>query len=446
MRQAASLLQRVQASPYIPQKPYAGDAARDHPRQAAFLVAPQKEVLYGGAAGGGKSSALLMGALLFADEPDYAALLLRRTYADLSLPGALMERAEGWLRGTDAHWNGNEKTWTFPSGATLTFGYLEAEKDKYRYQGSEFHFIGFDELTQFTESMYRYLFSRLRRQDGSRVPIRMRAGSNPGGIGHEWVHQRFMVERKDDRLFIPAKLDDNPHLDQAEYEQALAELDPVTYEQLRHGSWSARAAGGWFKAAKAQIVDVAPALITQVRWWDMAASEAKAGMDPDWTVGARLGRDADGFVYVLDVVRVRAAPAETEDRIRQTAQLDGRRVPIWMEQEPGSSGVIATDYYRRKVLPGYIFDAERATGDKVSRARPWASAMNGGLVRLVRGAWNRPFLEEHEAFPQAGVHDDQVDAASGAFAKLGVGVGEAFTAAWERMAAEARAARNGHAA
>ena len=104
-----------------------------------------------------------MGALAQVDVPGYAALLFRRTYSDLALPGALMDRAHDWLGGTAAVWNERKHTWSFPSGATLTFGYLETERDKYRYQSSEVQYIGFDELTEFAESQYLYLFSRLRR-------------------------------------------------------------------------------------------------------------------------------------------------------------------------------------------------------------------------------------------------------------------------------------------
>ena len=178
-----------------------------------------------------------MAALQYADQPGYSALILRRTYADLALPGAIMDRSHEWLQGSGAKWNETEKTWTFPSGATLTFGYLQYSKDKFRYQGAEFQFVAFDELTQFPEEDYRYLFSRLRRLQGSNIPIRMRSASNPGNIGHEWVYQRFVANPGDDRAFVPAKLEDNPHLDRAEYEKSLAELDPITRRQLLDGVW-----------------------------------------------------------------------------------------------------------------------------------------------------------------------------------------------------------------
>lgn len=229
-------------------------------RQALFLgVNDVREVFYGGAAGGGKSSCLLMAALEHVNTPGYFALLLRRTYADLSKPGALMDRAAGWLRNTSAKWNEQKKQWTFPSGATLTFGYLDTENDKYQFQGSEYQFIGFDELSQFSESQYLYLFSRLRRLATSDIPLRMRSASNPGGVGARWVYKRFIPEkftpndaveakvwwkegadesgREFKRAFIPAKLQDNPHLDREQYEEFLNELDPITREQLLRGDW-----------------------------------------------------------------------------------------------------------------------------------------------------------------------------------------------------------------
>jgi predicted phage terminase large subunit-like protein len=175
-RAAEDKLRRIAQNPYIPHLPT--------PKQLALLLAPELEVLWGGSAGGGKSDGLLMAALEYVDVPGYTALLLRRTYADLSLPGALMDRAHQWLRGTDAHWSDQKKTYTFPSGATLTFGYLQTDADKFRYQGSELCFIGWDELTQFPETSYRYLFSRLRKPANVEVPLRLRSASNPGGVGH----------------------------------------------------------------------------------------------------------------------------------------------------------------------------------------------------------------------------------------------------------------------
>src|ERR1035437_2278059 len=164
-----------------------------------------------------------MAALQYVHVPGYAALLLRKSYADLALPGAIMDRSRDWLQ-PHAKWNDNDKKWTFPSGATLTFGYLQTSNDRYRYQGAEFQFVGFDELTQFDEIDYTYLLSRLRRPSTgplSTVPLRMRAAANPGGRGHKFVKRRFIEnqpnpddtedtpERCQARVFVPAKLVDN---------------------------------------------------------------------------------------------------------------------------------------------------------------------------------------------------------------------------------------------
>jgi hypothetical protein len=216
------------ATVYVPHEPT--------PPQRAFLGLTCREALYGGAAGGGKSDALLMDALQHVHVPKYSAILFRRTYTDLALPGAIMDRSHDWLSATDAKWNDRDKTWVFPSGASLTFGYLDGPRDHYRYQGSEFQYVGFDELTQFLEKQYLYLFSRLRKSVDIDVPLKMRGATNPGDIGHEWVKRRFL-EEPEGRQFVPAKLEDNPHLDLHEYEQALAQLDPVTRQQLRDGLW-----------------------------------------------------------------------------------------------------------------------------------------------------------------------------------------------------------------
>ncbi|MGE4334590.1 MAG: phage terminase large subunit [Pigmentiphaga sp.] len=395
-------------NPWIPHEPTT--------KQAEFLLLPHIEALYGGAAGGGKSNALLMAALQYVDVPGYSAILFRRTYSDLALPGALMDRAHEWLDGTAAEWRDKDKTWRFPSGATLSFGYLENENDKFRYQSAEFQFIGFDELTQFAESQYRYLFSRLRRLRGAGVPLRMRAASNPGGVGHEWVRARFLPDEggHPERPFIPAFLEDNPYLDREEYELSLAQLDPVTRAQLRNGDWRARRTGGMFKREwfEGGIIERPPPGIRLVRYWDLASTEAKPGKDPDWTCGALVG-EQDGVYYIVDVRRIRAAPGDVETLIRQTAEVDGRDVSVYMEQEPGSSGVNTIHHYSRRVLRGYSFRGIKTTGSKISRANPVSAAASNGNIKLVRGSWIPEFLDEFEAFPYS-AHDDQVDAVSGA--------------------------------
>lgn len=191
-----------------------------------------------------------MGALQYVDTPGYAALLLRKTYTELAMSGGLLDRSHEWLKNTDAHWNGTDKTWTFPSGARLSFGYLKTEEDRYRYRSSEFQYIGFDELTDFGENSYRFLFTRLRKKAGVSIPLRMRSASNPGGKGHLWCKKRFISHRAPGTIFIPAKLADNPGCDQESYLRSLAEVDPITRRHILDGNWDAIEGGrflaGWF--------------------------------------------------------------------------------------------------------------------------------------------------------------------------------------------------------
>lgn len=400
---------------YIPVKP--------SPKQMAFLMAPEREILYGGAAGGGKSFALLMAALQYAEVPGYHALIVRKTFAQLSKAESLIPLAQEWLNSTDAQWNEQKSRWTFPSGATLEFGHMENKTARYNYQGAAYHFIGWDELTQQESVDYRYVsFSRRRRSTRINVPVRVRATANPGGIGHEWVHQRFMVESSPDRLFIPAGLDDNEHLDREEYLKALSELDPVERAQLLHGDWDVRPRGNLFDREWFGIVDEPPIRLRKVRYWDKAGTEAEKGKDPDWTVGLLLGRDGLGVYYILDVQRFRARPHEVNSRMRQTAELDGPDVSIMVEQEPGSSGVEVIERLIREVLHGFHVTGDKKTGgqSKIVRARPVSSQAEARNIKLIRAPWNKALLDELEPFPQPGVHDDQVDALSGAFHGLGI--------------------------
>lgn len=361
---------------------------------------------------------------MYADTAGYAALLLRRSYADLALPGAIMDRAGDWLQTTDAHWSETDKTWTFPAGATLTFGYLQTQNDHLRYSSAEFQFIGFDELTQFPERQYRFMNSRLRRLAGVKVPIRLRGATNPIGPGKPWVKQRFLVEglkarndltgEPEPRLFVPAKVSDNPALDQVEYLRSLAELDPVTRAQLLAGDWDARPPGAMFRREWFPIQDQLPLKVqASIRYWDIAATEEAPGIDPDYSVGVKLAWGYDGRFYVEDLIRRRLTPYNLERLIRSTGDTDGQGVPVVIEEEGGASGKALIDHYQRNVLPGFAVWGDRPTGSKEQRAQPLSATSEAGNLILIRGAWIGPFFDEAESFPDVD-HDDQVDAMSGA--------------------------------
>lgn len=404
-------------SPYCPEEPSL--------TQKVFLRTYAQEGLFGGAAGGGKSSALLMAALQYVDVPNYSAIIFRRTYADLALPGAIMDRFTTWIaQADDVSWNGSLYVATFPSGARISFGYLNNSQDYLRYKGAEFQFIGMDEVTEIREHDYRYLFSRLRRPASgplSQVPLRMRCASNPAP---NWVRQRFIVEADSTgRVFVPSLLTDNPGIDAQSYRQSLQALDPVERKRLEEGDWWSTTLGTMFDRESVVLLehDELPTLSPKakaVRFWDLAASEpSPAYPDPDWTVGTLMLFD-EGIAYVLDVKKIRHRGEKVEQFIAQTAYEDGVSVSLRMEQEPGSAGKALINQYARFVVPGFDIMGIRSTGDKVTRARPFAAAIANGNVRVVRGAWLTDWLDELSSFPEACPHDDQVDSATGAFSFL----------------------------
>lgn len=397
------------------------------PKQRAFLLMNgTKEILYGGAAGGGKSVAQLMAALQYVDIPGYSAILFRKTYADLSLPGALIDMSKQWLmpfvQSGEVKWREKEKQYIFPSGANLNFGYLESDNDCFRYQGAEFQYIGMDECTHISPKNYRYLFSRLRKTKDLQVPLRFRSTANPGGEYGEYYYQRFFTEGKEaGRIFIGAGLDDNPYLDAEAYKESLEELDPIERERLLNGNWEIKASGDmlnrhWFQIVPATEVPVGA---QRVRFWDMASTDPKKrkGKDrrePDWTVGFKMAM-YQGKYWIEDIVRVQKTPQGVEETIKATARNDGYACAIRMEQEPGSSGVAVIDHYAREVLQGYNFLGVPSTGSKVERARNASAAAEAGNVLMVHNCRNMlAFMDEADLFPY-GLHDDTVDGFSGAF-------------------------------
>lgn len=172
--------------------------------------------------------------------------------------------------------------------------------------------------------------------------------------------------------------------------------------------------GGMFKREHFPIVAAAPARAQRVRYWDKAGADEGKG---DYTVGVLMAKTSDGIYTIEDVVRGQWPAAPRNAVIRQTAELDRARgqVRIWIEQPPGL-GKEATDTVI-KLLSGFSARANPVKGDKVERADPFAAQCQAGNVRLLRGDWNKAFIEELCAFPR-GSHDDQVDAAAGAFTKL----------------------------
>lgn len=161
-----------------------------------------------------------------------------------------------------------------------------------------------------------------------------------------------------------------------------------------------------------------PRLASIVRKWDLAAT-IDNGSDPDWTVGALIGRDFNGFTYVLDVVRFRKNPAGTDAMIRAVANRDSIEIPISFDVDPGSAGKRDASYIAREVVPGHTVHFEKPRGKAM--ARGFAGQAQYGNVILVRASWNTEFVDEFRSFPN-GKHDDIVDACSAGFANCVDGI------------------------
>lgn len=233
--------------------------------QTDFLSASEDQVFYGGARGGGKSYALIADPVRYFGIHDFSGLLLRRTLKELR---DLINHSKQLYPKVypGAKYHQQDKMWTFPSGARFEFGYCENEDDWLQYQGREYHWIGIDELPQFTDgSIIENLGGSLRASEDQKargIPEVMRFTGNPGNIGSGWVKEKFidpapwgeaftvkgdpvinpktgeMIDESISRRFVPSTVFDNPHLaNNTKYIASLASMGEVKRKQWLEGDW-----------------------------------------------------------------------------------------------------------------------------------------------------------------------------------------------------------------
>lgn len=450
-------------------------------RQRVFLDLTDEEAFYGGAAGGGKSDALICAALQYIHVPGYQAIVFRRTNPNLE---EIVQRTQEWFAGR-ASWNGQKHRWTFdnPGGQSrLYLGHMQHEVDKFNYKGQEFQFIGWDEATEFIETQYTYLFSRLRRPKCNRhkvakqdcptcrramllgaVPLRVRAASNPDGEGRDWVRRRWVSQEAAEAIcsgnygtlyfneyeghripFVPSRATDNPGLDvESYYDKSLSRLDPVTRERLKMGDWLIRADGlirqEWLRyfEMRGQIIQLLGADGKVHAHCDERECRRFVTIDPAGT-SAERSKEAKGNPHSWSVAQVwDVLPSKFGQNLvlrhvwRARVDFPGLLqgiTKVFREWNP-SKLLIENEKLGVAVVPmlqGIMPITCCHTGgkDKVTRAAPLLNMLQKGQVYLPRydADW-RPALES-EWLSWQGLEDqvaDQIDPASYAAIEVGSG-------------------------
>lgn len=425
--------------------------------QTEFLSTTADIALYGGAAGGGKSFGLLLEPLRHYHNSKFGGVIFRRNTVQVRNEGGLWDESMNLYFPLKGHPREAFLEWNFPSGMRMKFAHLENEKTVYDWQGSQIPYIGFDELTHFTSNQFWYMLSRNRSTSG--VAGYIRATCNPDA--DSWVRQlidwyigsdgtpikeragriRWFIRIEDtivwaddpkeliDRqsgsqpksfTFIPSSIYDNKILMEKDpgYLSNLMALSRIERLRLLGGNWNVRAtAGMYFQRDWFEIVDAIPPQSRVVRYWDRAATKPnETNPDPDWTAGLKLYELPNKTYVIGDVRRCRESPLKVEQIVKNTASYDGYLVPVYVEQDPGSSGIADADNYVR-VLAGWDVRVRKPTKDKETRARPVSAQCEAGNIKVLRAPWNEAFFNELENFPE-GAHDDQVDCLSGAFNEL----------------------------
>lgn len=428
--------------------------------QEQFLASSADIVIYGGAAGGGKSFGLLLEPLRHVTTvPGFGCVIFRRTSVQVRNEGGLWDTSMSLYSHAGLRPRESVLEWEHRgTGNTIKFAHLEHESSVLDWQGAQVPLIAFDELTHFTAKQFWYMLSRNRSTCGVRPYVR--ATTNPDADSWVadliawWIDQdpasptcgQAIPERSGvvrwfarvngelhwadtpDELrerhpgsepksltFIPSALADNPALTSRDpgYRANLLALDPVEQARLLHGNWKARrSAGTLFQRSWVPILDVAPALVREVRAWDLAATRPTPdNPDPDWTVGLKGGITSDGQIVIMDLVKARENPGEIERLFVATATADGKTVVQRIPEDPGQAGKSQSRTYI-KLVPGHTVRAERVTGDKVTRFGPASARAYKGLISVTRAPWNDWLFSQLEAFPDPKAHDDAVDALS----------------------------------
>lgn len=429
--------------------------------QDQFLKSSADIVIYGGQAGGGKSWALLYETLRNVDVPGFGAVIFRRESTQIRAEGGLWDMAlEMYPKWLGVPRESPMLDWRFPSGARIHFAHMQHENDRFSWDGSQIALICFDQLESFTWKQFTYMLSRNRTMCGVQPYIRATCNPNPdhflrilfldwwidkktgyaiserSGIIRWFVHINNKIHWADTAeeiknkfgedsdpksfTFIPSSIYDNKILLKANpgYIANLKKLPLIDRERLLQGNWNIReSAGMFFQRSWFEIVNAAPSDSERVRYWDRAATdESVAKGKGSHTAGVLMSRNrSTGLFYIENVERFQKSAHGVKKTIKNVATQDGIAIRVGIEQDPGQAGKAeAQDQVRN--LAGYNVIINTVRESKGIRARPLSAQCEAGNVKIVRGDWNEPFLNELQNFDGSdNCVSDQVDAASGAF-------------------------------
>lgn len=436
---------------------------RPQPKQELFLASDADIAIYGGSAGGGKTWSLLIEPLRHIANPEFGAVIFRRTIPEITKEGAMWDESMKIYPLLGSRPNANTFRHLFPSGAKISFSHLQFDKDIESLKGAQIPLILVDQLETFTRAQFFYMLSRNRSTCGIRPYVRATCNPEPGWLADFlswWIDEdgyarldrvgkiRWMVRIEEELYwadtreellssfpeiqpksvtFILSTLYDNQILMQKDpgYLANLQALSLVDRERLlgdkhRGGNWKIKPeAGNLFNRSWFEIVDALPAGIGRfTRFYDLAATEKQVSSpDPDFTASAK-GAMHGGVLYIVDYTSERIGPAETDRYMLSRASQDGKGCRIRWEQEPGSAG--KRDSYRLvTMLQGYdAGGVSTLSRDKVFRAKPLAAQALAGNVKLLRGDWNEAWLQHMHSQPNPKLHDDGMDASSGLYNSL----------------------------
>ena len=440
--------------------------------QEKFLASTAEIAIYGGAAGGGKTFAILMEPLRYIHTKGYRAVIFRKNFNQIFASGGIWDESReiyGDISGAKSVQTPKFK-WSFNNKAHIYFDFLGRDADVEKWQGSQITFIGFDELTHFTERQFFYMMSRNRSTCGVRPYIR--ATCNPDADSwvakfiEWWIDQetgypipersgkkRYMarIEADDNVIwadtrqelldkgiapekiksvtFIASTLEDNKILMEKDpgYKANLESLPLVERERLLHGNWKIKAAAGMFfkRIQLGEILTTLPNdIVSLVRGWDLAATDTDENDEAAYTAGVLMARRSNGRFLIIDVINQQLKAGDVRKLLKQTAALDNisygyvrQRLP----QDPGQAGKAQAESFAL-MLAGYDFSIQLESGSKQTRAEPMAALWQQGFFDIMAGEWNESYLNQLKSFPES-KYKDMVDAGSSAFNEITLGMG-----------------------